>query len=976
MANFRTKARAIDLLGRNQIADLPTAITELWKNGYDAYGDYLDAGLYRAGYKDVKYDMFTLSDDGFGMNQDDILNKWIVIGTDNKKREDNVVPEKDRFGKKLRVPLGEKGIGRLSVTYLGNHMLMITKKENEPYQLLFMNWKAFENFDLYLDEVEIPTVGFVDIDNINREYRYLQEIYLNNFKSESWDKFIELKADILGDLARYKDLPVAVIGKIKEHYAERKHGTYFVIFDPIKEILELETEQDDNLKETQEEIAEQTKYVRSALSGLFNPFDEKLTKERQKILGDDFSKTPSMQIYSANNTEHDFLQMKEFFTPDEFKECEHWIDGYFDENGVFVGKIKVFGKIEDYKFVPRIQPRAKFGRLRLKMAFWEGQAGNSSMSQETYRKFEEKGENFSGLYIYRDGFRVLPYGRIDFDFLEFEKRRSQNAGRYYFSHRKMIGFIGITKNGNQNLIDKSGREGFVSNDAYRAMKIVLVNFFKEIAKEKYGTQSESRAEFLEKKRKEKEREKIIAEEKKKNSRAVVALNKKVNENKEKLKDKKAEVEKLKAKVENHIQKRKFLDTEAKEILAEANQLRREIAELEVIIPRDVTLTGYDTLLDNLYLYEEERTKTEKLISECSRLAKENVYVNVLKDDYMEKFQGLQQEVNEMLSGFDSKVSDTIAELRNQINHEVSSIKGEICKFSPESIRISNLSEIQTIQKMEELEKYVYESIKAEEIKFESFLQRLQEMSFEKDWGKTLEAYKSKEIELTKQIDTFYELAQVGMSIEVIDHQFNVLYAQITTGLNKLKDVSIRNREVADIYSSLKMAFQHLESNHKMLMPLYRTTRRNKTLITGKSIEEVMYKFYGELMQKESVELICTEDFLNYAINSFESIIMPVFLNIVNNAIYWLGYAEGKRTIKMDIKNDEILIMNSGPKMSHTELTRCFEIFYTKKASGRGIGLYLARKCLNSIDKDIYATNDETYNLLDGACFVICNYEGE
>ena len=224
MANFRTKARAIDLLGRNQIADLPTAITELWKNGYDAYGDYLDAGLYRAGYKDVTHDMFTLSDDGFGMNQDDILNKWIVIGTDNKKREDNVVPEKDRFGKKIRVPLGEKGIGRLSVTYLGNHMLMVTKKENEPYQLLFMNWKAFENFDLYLDEVEIPTVGFVNIDNINREYRYLQEIYLNNFKSESWNKFLELKQDIMNDLTTYKDLPIAVIDKIKEHYAERKHS--------------------------------------------------------------------------------------------------------------------------------------------------------------------------------------------------------------------------------------------------------------------------------------------------------------------------------------------------------------------------------------------------------------------------------------------------------------------------------------------------------------------------------------------------------------------------------------------------------------------------------------------------------------------------------------------------------------------------------------------------------------------------------
>ena len=40
---------------------------------------------YCAGYKDVKHDLFTLSDDGFGMNQDDILNKWIVIGTDRKK---------------------------------------------------------------------------------------------------------------------------------------------------------------------------------------------------------------------------------------------------------------------------------------------------------------------------------------------------------------------------------------------------------------------------------------------------------------------------------------------------------------------------------------------------------------------------------------------------------------------------------------------------------------------------------------------------------------------------------------------------------------------------------------------------------------------------------------------------------------------------------------------------------------------------
>ena len=115
--------------------------------------------------------------------------------------------------------------------------------------------------------------------------------------------------------------------------------------------------------------------------------------------------------------------------------------------------------------------------MRLKLAFWEGAKANTSMSEEKWHLYENKGEVFSGLYVYRDGFRVLPYGRTDFDFLEFEKNRSKSAGIYYFSHRKMFGFIGITKKENSRLIDKSGREGFVANDAYRAMKTMLMEFF-------------------------------------------------------------------------------------------------------------------------------------------------------------------------------------------------------------------------------------------------------------------------------------------------------------------------------------------------------------------------------------------------------------------------------------------------------------------------------------------------------------------
>lgn len=976
MANFRTKARAIDLLGRNQIADLPTAITELWKNGYDAYGDYLDAGLYRAGYKDVERDIFVLSDDGSGMNQEDIMNKWIVIGTDNKKREENVVPIEDRFGKEKRIPLGEKGIGRLSVTYLGNHMLMISKKEHEMYQLLFMNWRVFENFDLYLDEVEIPIAETNDLKYLNRDYSELQKLYRNNFESESWNNFDDLKKGIFNDLDKYSQLPISVLDDIKKHFEEKKHGTYFVIFDPIKEIVELEKEQENNLKETQEQMAEQTSYVRSALSGLFNPFDENLMKKRMELLKEDYFKTPSLQIYSSNGTQHDFLQMKEFFTSDDFEECEHWINGSFNEDGVFNGIIKVFGKIENYQYIPRKKPRSKIGSLILKLAFWEGTPRNSSMSREMYKKYEEKGKNFSGLYVYRDGFRVLPYGRTDFDFLEFEKRRSNNAGRYYFSHRKMIGFVGISKSGNSKLIDKSGREGFVSNEAYRTMKAMLIDFFIDIAKKRYGSDSEIREDFLNQKRKENEREQIIGLEKKKNTKVIISLNKKVVCNREKLKKELDKIHQLEKELGDNITERDNLYNQSKELLERINVLKKEIHDLKILVPKDVTLTGYDTVTDNLYEYDKELRNAEKRVEKCGEMAKTWADIDAIKLDYENKYRQAEKEINELVNCCQSKMKDNFDRIKQQIENRCLKIERELECFSPKNINIFSLDERDVLKQEKELDVYFYETLREEKIKLNTLFKRMSDVTFDNFLEETMEAYKSKEIELTDQVDNFYELAQVGMSIEIIDHQFNVLYAEMTHELNKLSDIALESAEVAAVYSPLKMAFQHLESNHKMLMPMYRTTRRNKTVITGEQIKNLILKFYGNIMEKENIDLLCTQEFLDYKMKSFESIIMPVFLNVVNNAIYWLGFASACKCIKMDVKKDEMLIMNSGPKMTYTELIKCFNIFYTKKASGRGIGLYLAKKCLNSLDMDIYATNDTEFNILNGACFVICNYRRE
>ena len=47
MVTFKARARALDMLGRQQIAGIPTAISELFKNAHDAYADNVVVDYFR-----------------------------------------------------------------------------------------------------------------------------------------------------------------------------------------------------------------------------------------------------------------------------------------------------------------------------------------------------------------------------------------------------------------------------------------------------------------------------------------------------------------------------------------------------------------------------------------------------------------------------------------------------------------------------------------------------------------------------------------------------------------------------------------------------------------------------------------------------------------------------------------------------------------------------------------------------------------
>src|SRR4051794_15224526 len=113
MATFATSARAVDMLGRQQIASVPTAISELFKNSFDAY-----ATRVRADYFQLER-VLLLRDDGVGMSLNDVMERWLVLGTDSKAADSSRPrpPKPDHLP--LRPTMGEKGIGRLAIASIG-----------------------------------------------------------------------------------------------------------------------------------------------------------------------------------------------------------------------------------------------------------------------------------------------------------------------------------------------------------------------------------------------------------------------------------------------------------------------------------------------------------------------------------------------------------------------------------------------------------------------------------------------------------------------------------------------------------------------------------------------------------------------------------------------------------------------------------------------------------------------------------------
>lgn len=962
MAQFRTKARAVELLGKGQIADLPTAISELWKNGYDAYAGNLSCNLYLPGYKDNITPLFTLTDDGFGMSASDIMNKWIVLGTDSKARGKSFLTDKERFGKPMRIPMGEKGIGRLSVAYLGSPMLMLTKKENQKCQLLFIDWRILENYNLFVDDINIPLNEFATLEEFQLRVVEMQSEFQQNFNKKQWSDQIEQMESILADIHSLH-IPNFILQEIISDFIKDEfHGTTFLIFKPNEQLLELA----DSYKDISGEGDSITE-IRRSLSGIYNVF-----LENQSF-------NTVFNIYDAGGR-YDIIN--DFFDHKDFDSADHYIKGSFDENGFFTGTVRVFKESYPYQFKPvRIPGKTPYGPICIELGMLEGNIKNTSLSVESYRTMENKVDKFGGLYIYRDKFRVLPYGRIDYDFLKFEERRSRSAGYYFFSHRNMFGYISISREANKNLTDKAGREGLIENKAYREFKKDLIQFFidlsityfrstKDIDPDDKNARSEQLKDINEKNKR------IQEAEKKKAKQTKAKFSADLKNNQLRIEQLQNEISELHKQLTTEANKLELVYNDYNILVSLLETKKTELRSLRLSKPQRANLTSVQ---ERKYAeYKSEYTKTEERIKSCdaeiSRV-RQRFDVQNLKIDFEKRYAAELREIGVLMSSYRKRfcsVADNFERLFREEQVAFSDVfKKEIHNAFPITPKTREDYEHAisiVLQVGEETRNQI-------EKKFISFINHVENLNIDIDDDYLVTWYKDQQEKLEEKLEATNGLAQLGISAEIIDHELNVLYSQMANAIDYLKGYTDTHSEIKMQYIQLQRAFQHLEANFKMLKPLYHTSRRQRTEMNGAYILSGMKVFFASKLQQYDINLSANEDFMSYKFFTYESVITSVFINIINNALYWLIPVQSRKIRIEYIKDtNEILILNNGEKIDERIINDIFTLFFTRKKDGRGIGLYLARTSLRSIGLDIIASNDKIYNKLGGACFVIRPYD--
>jgi signal transduction histidine kinase len=972
--SFKARARTIDHLGKGQIADTPTAISELWKNSFDAYAR--DVALHTF---DDNVKCGAILDNGCGMTFQQIIDSWLVIGT-NSKTKKSALPEIDRFGLPIRFTQGEKGIGRLSASFLAPITLLVTKKIDTTFSAVLIDWRLFENPYLSLDEIKVPVAEFNELDDLEHLFsNLLSDLKLNLRLEEvdeesiqirrSWKRYSEDELEAISDAdfittedsilnfcnsfefdAFIMDSWKSQLNRVKELDGE-EHGTALFLLDLNRDLSLLTNRQDKAIDDL--ELLD----IESTLIDTLKAFTDPYKKEKLDFIYE-------IKTFDVGGKSRNILNSNGTFGYEEFCSMEHKIEGIIDDKGWFRGNIIAFGKdLGSVSYPPEIpisSGNTQCGEFSIMLGTFETEIAKSSLDEERHAELKARNGADAGILIFRDELRVLPYGRSDYDFFQIEERRGMNAGRYFWANRRTWGHIGLDQIKNNKLKDKAGREGFIRNQATREFKELVQSHLISFADKFFGGKSEARTKILA----------IVTKEREARKEAqTTAKNQSQNDFKVALKKQRPLLD------ENIVIAREIYKTLTSDKELSSNELR-EIGN--TLLEQESKRGGLKTPIKPPKVNEKQEEPYREyrdIYSEFSEIIKSsNEKLNTLEINV--KSQTPSEQAHKNFNSRQGLLNGQVSKYERLINSKLETIATkwsdqatvDRSTFHEQAIAIlDNADNEKTLETNLNLIDSVYTNLADSfTIKYDSILRAFERL----DQGINLDSAFS----MAEEEKAYFEdkakklqaLAQLGISVEVMSHELEQLDLLVTRGLNSLPTEVKKHPGYATAFDAHKALTQQI----RFLSPLKLSGYQMRQDITGEMIVSHIKRFFRDRFDRQRVEMIFSESFKSISIRDLPSRIYPVFVNIINNALYWVSLSE-ERKIEISLIDGCVVIGNSGPKVDEDDIPRLFDLFYSRRSNGHGVGLHLCKENLAVAHHKIWYAQDERKMLFaDGANFVI------
>lgn len=177
--------------------------------------------------------------------------------------------------------------------------------------------------------------------------------------------------------------------------------------------------------------------------------------------------------------------------PESLKRSNYSIKGTIDKDGVpsiaFTSKKKGEIKLTDFVLLKKDE---KFltGSFDFDFRVWDLDPESldelAKETDSTKKYVRDALKEIAGISIYRDGFRVLPYGDPKFDWARLDLRRVNNP-TLRISNNQIIGFISIELDKNPAFVDQSNREGLVDSDAFEQLKDFIKRILNQLEDKRY-----------------------------------------------------------------------------------------------------------------------------------------------------------------------------------------------------------------------------------------------------------------------------------------------------------------------------------------------------------------------------------------------------------------------------------------------------------------------------------------------------------